>query len=398
MDFTQPIPEENVLSACEVFAPGTGLLLVPRPFACPPSIAIPPGEGFKEIDVLQKPGLESRRRSGTAVENFGGFIGQSRAHREVLKQIQLVAPTEANVLILGESGTGKELVARAIHERSRRRDNPMIRVNCASIPEELFESEFFGHAKGAFSGAWHDRVGRFEAADGGTLFLDEVGEIPFVLQAKLLRVLQEGEFERVGEEKTRRVNVRIIAATNRNLAEAAAAGQFRQDLYFRLGVFPLETPTLRSRPEDIPLLAEHLMQQAARRNDCPLPRLTQGNLQDLAAYSWPGNIRELQNVIERAVIVAQGGPLHFTLSRNAAAAARPPAGAGATQKQWLESQRGSLLAALEKCGGKIHGRNGAAALLGLAPSTLSSRLTALGIVRPRPGSNGSKRSRTLVGA
>jgi transcriptional regulator with GAF, ATPase, and Fis domain len=257
----------------------------------------------------------------------------------------------------------------------------LVKVNCAGIPRELFESEFFGHAKGAFTGALRDRAGRFEVADGGTLFLDEIGEIPLPLQGKLLRVLQEGEFERVGEERTRRVDVRIIAATNRKLRDEVAAGHFRQDLYFRLSVFPLEVPTLRSRREDIAVLATHFLNQAASRSNFQPPRLTRANVQELVLYSWPGNIRELQNVIERAVILSRGGPLRFQLEEPAANSPTPIAPVPATQKQWLESQRATIRAALEKSGGKIYGKGGAAELLGLRPTTLSSRIAALGIKR-----------------
>jgi len=235
--------------------------------------------------------------------------------------------------------------------------------------------------RGAFTGALRDRAVRFEVADRGTLFLDEIGEIPLPLQGKLLRVLQEGEFERVGEERTRRVDVRIIAATNRNLSDEVAAGRFRQDLYFRLSVFPLETPTLRSRREDIPVLATHFLKQAATRSNLPPPRLTRSNVRELTSYSWPGNIRELQNVIERAVILSRGGTLHFQLQESAVNSPRQVVPVPTTQKQWLESQRANIKAALEKSGGKIYGKGGAAELLGLRPTTLSSRIAALGIKR-----------------
>jgi transcriptional regulator with GAF, ATPase, and Fis domain len=235
--------------------------------------------------------------------------------------------------------------------------------------------------KGAFTGALRDRAGRFEVADGGTLFLDEIGEIPLPLQGKLLRVLQEREFERVGEERTRRVDVRIIAATNRNLSDEVAAGQFRQDLYFRLSVFPLEMPTLRSRREDIPVLAKHFLRQAAARCNFPPPRLTQINVKELVNYSWPGNVRELQNVIEHAVILSRGGTLRFQLQESAAKSQRHVVPVPATQKQWLESQRPNIKAALAESGGKIYGKGGAAELLGLRPTTLSSRIAALGIKR-----------------
>ena len=228
------------------------------------------------------------------------IIGRSAVLMRVMEQVAMVAPTQANVLILGESGTGKELVARAIHELSGRKAKPLVRVNCASIPKELFESEFFGHVRGAFTGAIRDRVGRFQLADDGTLFLDEVGEIPPDLQSKLLRVLQEGQFERVGEERTRAVNVRIVAATNRDLSAEVAAGRFRQDLYYRLSVFPIELPPLRARREDIGSLAEHFIRQSARRLGVAAPVLTPEHVRLLAGYDWPGNVRELRNVMERA--------------------------------------------------------------------------------------------------
>src|SRR6266567_1444219 len=249
--------------------------------------------------------------------SFGNSIGHGPALQKVLAQIATVAPTEANVIILGESGTGKELVARAIHDLSARKGRPLVRVNCASIPKELFESEFFGHVRGAFTGAIKDRVGRFELADDGTLFLDEVGEIPLDLQSKLLRVLQEGQFERVGDERTRTVKVRLIAATNRDLLAEARAGRFRLDLYYRLSVFPIEVPSLRERLEDVGELAEHFIKQASRRLGVPRPRLTKFHVQELQSYDWPGNVRELQNVIERAVILAKGGKLEFDLPHRA---------------------------------------------------------------------------------
>ncbi len=241
--------------------------------------------------------------------SFGDLIGASPAINLVARQIELVANTDSTVLILGESGTGKEVVAREIHRCSRRADRPLIKVNCAAIPRELYESEFFGHSKGSFTGALRDRIGRFELADGGTLFLDEIGEIPLDMQAKLLRVLQEGELERIGEERTRRVNVRIIAATNRDLRTEAEAGRFRQDLYYRLSVFPLELPPLRKRLEDVPLLAEHFLQRFARQVGHAQFKLTLANVNDLQRYTWPGNVRELQHELERACIVSEKGRL-----------------------------------------------------------------------------------------
>jgi transcriptional regulator with GAF, ATPase, and Fis domain len=286
-------------------------------------------------------------------------------------------------LILGESGTGKELIARALHERSSRSRRALVKVNCASIPRELFESEFFGHAKGSFTGALRDRVGRFQLADGGTLFLDEVAEIPLELQSKLLRVLQEGEFERVGDDRTRHVSVRVIAATNRRLEQEVETGRFRRDLYFRLSVFLLEVPPLRDRLEDVLILATRFLEQTAKRMHSSTPILTRKNLEELTHYSWPGNVRELQNVIERAVILARGGPLHFGLREAANPEAVEPAHtAGVSmRKQRLEFERRSIVEALEKSHGKIYGPDGAAELLGMRPTTLSSKIAALGIKR-----------------
>ena len=317
-------------------------------------------------------------------ESFGGLLGQSSALKTIFSQIELVAPTEASVLILGQSGTGKELIARALHDRSNRANRALVKVNCASIPRDLFESEFFGHAKGSFTGALRDRVGRFQLADGGTLFLDEIAEIPLELQSKLLRVLQEGEFERVGEDRTRQVSVRVIAATNRKLEQEVEAGRFRRDLFFRLSVFPLKVPPLRDRLDDIPMLAASFLEQAARRMHSTIPTLTRENVQDLMSYTWPGNVRELQNVIERAVILARGGTLSFGLQETAGRSVvagterQPPV---STREQLLELERQSIVDALEKSGGKIYGVNGAAELLGLRPTTLTSKIAALRIKR-----------------
>ena len=235
------------------------------------------------------------------------IVGTSEALQVVFKQIELVADTDATVLITGESGTGKELVARAIHERSTRRKGPLVRVNCAAIPESLFESELFGYVRGAFTGALNDRAGRFESAQGGTLMLDEIGEVPLAMQPKLLRVLQEKELERVGETRARKIDVRIVAATNRDLAAEVEAGRFRADLFYRLDVFPIWNPPLRERREDIPLLADHFIQACARRLRRPPPLLTEAALRTLMMRDWPGNICELENVIERAIILAREG-------------------------------------------------------------------------------------------
>jgi formate hydrogenlyase transcriptional activator len=318
--------------------------------------------------------------------NHRGIVGRSAAVQKILRQIDLVAPTDASVLITGESGTGKELIARAIHEASARRDRPLIRVNCAAIPRELFESEFFGHVRGAFTGALRDRVGRFELANGGTLFLDEVGEIPLELQSKLLRVLQEGHFERVGEERTRSTDVRVIAATNRDLKQAGRLGRFREDLYFRLDVFPIDSPPLRERHDDIPLLAAHFLRGAARKLKLGELRLTEGDARRLSQYDWPGNVRELENVIERAAILSRNGRLRIDLPEqtNGHKPGKAQSAASATMtvltdEERRDRDRANILAALEACGGKVFGSGGAAELLDVKPTTLASRIKALGI-------------------
>ena len=307
---------------------------------------------------------------------FGDILGVSPAIRDVAQQIRQVASTDASVLILGESGSGKELVAREVHCASDRSEHPLVRVNCASVPKELYESEFFGHVRGAFTGAVKDRVGRFAAADGGTLFLDEVGEIPLELQSKLLRVLQEGQFERVGEDRTRTVDVRIVAATNRDLAVEVKEGRFREDLYYRLNVFPIEVPPLRERREDIPLLAEHFLARLTRKHRRPA-ELDDANRRALTAYDWPGNVRELQNAIERALITSQSGALTFHFPGAPSAAASPEAEASGrvlTDAELRDIERRNLLAAVEQAEGRIYGPGGAAELLGMKPTTVTSRL------------------------
>ena len=368
-----------------------------RMFADHAAVALANSRAFAEIERLREQlKLENDylREEVKQERQFGDIIGQSAALKKALEQIALVAQSEANVLILGESGTGKELIARAIHERSQRAAGPLVKVNCASIPRDLFESEFFGHVRGAFTGAVRDRVGRFQLADGGTLFLDEVGEIPLDLQSKLLRVLQEGTFERVGEEKTRRANVRIVAATNRDLRREIEAGTFRQDLFFRLSVFPVELPPLRERREDIPLLVRHFVQEASKQARCGKLQVSDEQMAALQRYHWPGNVRELQNVIERAMILSRCGaqPLNFDLILPEAepASAMPPtteppvAGAAfLTQSEWEAQERANLLAALEAANWKIYGAGGAAQLLGVKPTTLASRLRSLGIKKMR---------------
>src|ERR1051326_6535596 len=287
-----------------------------RIFADHIAVAFVNARAFEENDRLRaRLELEPAylREEVREAKALGDIIGQSASLQQLQRQIDMVAATDATVLILGESGTGRELPAPETPQRTRRSQQPLIRVNCASVPRELYESEFFGHAKGAFTGAIKDRAGRFEAADGGTLLLDEVGEIPPELQSKLLRVLQEKQYERVGEETTRTINVRILAASNRDLKEEVVAGRFRQDLYYRLNVFAIEVAPLREHKDDIPLLATHFLAQTAGRLKLPLPKLTQAHLLQLHDYDWPGNVREMQNLIERALILAQRGPLRFDL-------------------------------------------------------------------------------------
>ena len=295
------------------------------------------------------------------------------------------------MLITGESGTGKELIARAIHESSDRSERSLIRVNCAAVPRELFESEFFGHVKGAFTGAVRDRAGRFELADGGTLFLDEVGEIPLELQSKLLRVLQEGQFERVGSDRMLTADVRVIAATNRNLEQEVSEGRFREDLYFRLNVFPIHSAALRERVEDIPLLVAHFLKLIGRRFGRTDLRVREADVQRMRAYGWPGNVREMQNVLERAVITAAGKQLHIELPEQACAqaASAPTAERAAvpitTEQQRRQRDREMIIQALEQSGGKVFGPGGAAEILGLKPTTLASRIKRWGIALPKPG-------------
>ena len=364
-----------------------------RIFANHIGAAIVNARAFQEIQRL-KAQLELQntylQEEVVEAKAFGDLIGQSDALRQIASQIDLVAPTDAAVLILGETGTGKELVAHEIHRRSRRQDRPLVRVNCASVPKELFESEFFGHVKGAFTGALKDRAGRFETAEGGTLFLDEIGEIPLEMQAKLLRVLQEKCYERVGEDRTRLADVRIIAATNRDLKKAVAAGRFREDLYYRLHIFPIQIAPLRERKNDIPLLANHFVELSVKEIRCPKPRLTRAAVAQLQNYDWPGNIRELRNVIERAVILARGGALRFDVPASGNISNPPPAktpreeNAGPeffTEAEMLRRERENLLKVLEKTGWKIKGADGAAELLGVKPTTLLSRMKKMGLER-----------------
>jgi transcriptional regulator with GAF, ATPase, and Fis domain len=350
---------------------------------------------FAEIVALRKRlELENEylREEVSGAGAFGDLIGRSSALQTVARQIELVASTDSTILILGESGTGKELVAREIHRRSRRADKPLIKVNCAAIPRDLYETEFFGHVRGAFTGAVRERVGRFELAHNGTLLLDEIGEIPLELQAKLLRVLQEGELERIGEDRTRRVDVRVIAVTNRDLRAEAEAGHFRQDLYYRLSVFPLEVPPLRKRKEDIPLLADHFLQVSARKAGRPKLPLTMASVQQLQQYHWPGNVRELHHVIERAVIISTGSRLSIELpSAGSSHLLEVPASSADavwTDAQIRQFEAENIRAALKAAMGQVAGPGGAAQRLGLKPTTLASRMRALGIRPSGPATKG----------
>jgi PAS domain S-box-containing protein len=319
--------------------------------------------------------------------NFGEIIGESQALKRALAQIEAVAQTPVSVLILGESGVGKEMIARAIHTKSHRADKPLVKVNCASIPKDLFESEFFGHIRGAFTGAHKDRVGRLQLADGGTLFLDEIGEIPMSQQGKLLRALQEGEFERVGDEKTSKVDVRVVAATNRNLMDEIKAGRFREDLYYRLSVFPLEVPPLRERIDDIAPLALFFLDKICRELGRDTLRMTQHQIATLKGQAWPGNIRELKNVIERAVISSTGNRLRLDIAmpslskENQSSAKDLPTGQAdfVTTEEFKVLEKANMIAALRAADWKVWGPEGAAELLGMKPSTLAYQMATLGI-------------------
>lgn len=334
------------------------------------------------VNINTAPSIDEDR----AEDKFEEIIGDSPALKSVLAEVRRVAPTDSTVLVLGETGTGKELIAQAIHKSSSRCARPFVKLNCAAIPFDLLESELFGYEKGAFTGAFAQNVGRFEMADTGTLFLDEIGDIPLALQPKLLRVLQEKEFERLGSGKTHRVDVRLVAATHRNLSEMVARKQFRSDLYYRLNVFPVVLPSLRERREDIALLVSHFVEVFARRMGkwiCSIPKET---LDAFTSYSWPGNVRELQNLIERAVILSDKGLLANPFSTLDA----KPAGANPTnfaalhfaeEGTFRDSQRALILRALRASGWVVGGARGAAARLGLKRTTLISKMKKLGISR-----------------
>jgi DNA-binding NtrC family response regulator len=320
----------------------------------------------------------ARQQQGDSGQsNFEEIVGTSAALKAALKQVEVVAPTESTVLILGETGTGKELIARAIHTISSRSRRAFVKLNCAAIPSGLLESELFGHEKGAFTGAVAQRIGRFELADGGTLFLDEVGDIPLELQPKLLRVLQEQEFERLGSTRTQRVDVRMVAATNRNLEQMVRDKQFREDLYFRLNVFPVRIPPLRERAGDIPLLARHYVEKYAQRMNKQIETISEEVMEALCRHSWPGNIRELQNFIERAVILTPGSILQIQISE-----LERSTPITSTKANTLEDmEREHILQTLRETGGIVGGRHGAALRLGLKRTTLLSKMEKLGISR-----------------
>jgi len=328
---------------------------------------------------------EDLQRALDAAEGFGEILGRSSALQRIMRDVHRVAGTEASVLITGETGTGKELVAREIHQKSARAEGPLVRVNCAAIPAGLQESEFFGHEKGAFTGATARREGRFALADGGTLFLDEVGELPLELQAKLLRALQEGEFEPVGGTKTRSVDVRVIAATNRSLEQMVSEGRFRQDLLYRVNVFPLRLPPLREREQDVLLLATAFLRQFSRNETA---QLSSNDSEALLAYDWPGNVRELRNVVERAVITGVGSPDFIRALPGRGRSEREMAMAVEQEAKVLtvdelrELEKRNIERALTQCSGKVSGSKGAADLLGMKPNTLASRIKALQIRKP----------------
>ena len=350
-------------------------------FAAQAATAIKTAQLFSEVERLnarlavENTYLQEEFRSD---RGFGGIIGTSGAIREVLRMVRLAGPTDACVLLSGESGTGKELIASAVHDLSPRHDRAMIRVNCGAIPSTLIESEFFGHERGAFTGAVARRIGRFELADRSTLFLDEVGDLPLEAQVKLLRVLQEREFERVGGSRPIRVDVRPIAATNRDLGAAMASNHFRSDLFYRLNVMPIRVPPLRERREDIPLLVAQFLVHCQRKLAKPLEAVSREDMDRLLAYPWPGNIRELQNVIERACILASGPSVR--IGEALPSADGPQASGDATEVPTLErAERDTILRALDATGWRVEGPRGAALLLDINPSTLRSRMKQLGI-------------------
>jgi formate hydrogenlyase transcriptional activator len=368
-----------------------------QPVGAQIAIAVENALAFKEIDALknklavEKLYLEEEIRSEF---NFEEIVGESPVLKRALAQVELAAPAGTSVLLLGETGTGKELFARAIHNLSPRRDRTFIKINCAAIPSGLLESELFGHERGAFTGAISQKIGRFELADRGTLFLDEVGDLPLELQPKLLRVLQEQEFERLGGNRTQRVDVRVVAATNADLSKQVAERAFRSDLYYRLNVFPIQIPALRDRAEDIPLLVRYFVQKLSRRLNKAVEYIPADTMDALASYSWPGNIRELENLIERAVLLSPGKELRVPLSeiKSSSFVATEPSSsfASLTSSTSLASsistledaERQHILRALKHTQWRVAGPQGAAVLLGMKRTTLQARIRKLGIRRP----------------
>jgi formate hydrogenlyase transcriptional activator len=357
-------------------------------FADEAALAIRNAQLYREVERYRdRLALENAYLQEEIAEErgFEGIVGESPALRAVLRKVQQVAPVETTVLLTGETGTGKELIARALHQGSPRRDRPLIKVNCGAIPQGVVESELFGHEKGAFTGALQRRIGRFELADQGTLFMDEVGELPLDTQVKLLRVLQEHEFERVGSTRTQQVDVRLVAATNRDLEQEVAQQRFRTDLFYRLNVFPIRVPPLRERPSDIPLLVKHFLAQFQRKLAKPLKGVTPESLARLERYAWPGNIRELQNVIERACVLSPGRVVEILEELSPASGREPAPGTPMPQQGAIvtleESERMHIRQALAATEGRVHGPDGAAALLGINPSTLRSRMKKLGITK-----------------
>jgi formate hydrogenlyase transcriptional activator len=336
------------------------------------------GEDSKSVNKHLYEQEEVRRQS-----DFAGIVGQSPALREVLELVEMVAASDSTVLLLGETGTGKELIARAIHNCSRRKNRTFVKLNCAAIPSGLLESELFGHERGAFTGAINQKIGRFELADQGSLFLDEIGDIPLELQPKLLRVLQEREFERLGSTKTKQFDVRVVAATHRDLKEMILEKQFRSDLYYRLNVFPISIPPLRERPEDIPLLVQHFVQLFAQRMNKTIEAISSETMEALTRYPWPGNIRELQNVMERSVVVYEKGNLSVKKSWLSRECLQTEPATQPLLRRSAMGDREIIGAALAETRGRVSGPSGAAAKLGIPPSTLESKIRSLNINKYR---------------